>query len=150
MHCNRLLLSVTADGVVKGETVAPAVMRPTRPAWIQTPNRRVTLAGISAKLRYSPVHERLQGDHELAASAGQLVAHLDRRGRDHGPYHEALGLEFFQPLRQQTIRQPVDEGQDLAEAPGAAGQGEQDRAGPAPADQFDGLLEAPALLLVED
>jgi hypothetical protein len=84
----------------------------------------------------------LQGDGEVVPSSGQAVADLDGRGRHDGAGNQALGLEFLQPQREQSVRYPVDAPPDVPESLGAEGERAQYRCAPAAADDLDGGLEA--------
>jgi hypothetical protein len=81
---------------------------------------------------------------ERPAFLGQLVLHANRRLRDHRPGDDALALELAQAFRQHPIADIGDGRAQFGEAQAAVEQQLNDRTGPAPADELDGLVKSDA------
>src|SRR5207248_365535 len=85
-----------------------------------------------------PVLERTKRGLECPALRGQAVLDPDRRAVQHAPLDDPLGLELLEPLGQEPVGQLWHELPYAGEVERAIHQHEQDRAGPALADQLDG------------
>src|SRR5215212_8965966 len=87
-----------------------------------------------------PLLERAHGRLEGLALLGEDVLHPHGRVGDHVPLDDALGLELLHPLGQQAVGEVRHQLLELREPGRAVQQHEQDRAGPALADELDSLV----------
>src|SRR5215217_716592 len=90
-----------------------------------------------------PALELAQGRRELAPLLRELVLHAHRALAGDAALDDAARLEFLHALREQAVGEVGHRVRDLREAHGAAVQQDvEDRAGPAAADELDGLVQA--------
>src|SRR5215217_5185609 len=90
-----------------------------------------------------PALELAQGRRELAPLLRELVLHAHRALAGDAALDDAARLEFLHALREQAVGEVGHCVRDLREAHGAAVQQDvEDRAGPAAADELDGLVQA--------
>src|SRR3954451_3125698 len=92
-----------------------------------------------------PLLEGAQGRLERLALRREAVLDADRGAVEHAALDDALPLELLEPLRQEPVRELGDELPDAGEVERAVHEHEQDRTGPALADQLDrSVVEAAA------
>src|SRR6478609_324260 len=98
----------------------------------------------------TPFHQWLQRPDEIDAPLGEPVPDLHRRRWHDLTLDELRGLQLTHSLRQHPVGQTRYLGTDFAEPGRTAGQRQQDRRTPPLTDEFDGGLEMPALVVVDE
>src|SRR4051794_27393804 len=110
--------------------------------WPNAYGRRVLLR---RQVLVRPLLEGAQGRLERLALRREAVLHADRGAVEHAALDDALPLELLQPLGEQPVGELGHELADAGEVKRAVHEDEQNRAGPALADQLDGaVVEAAA------
>src|SRR5437899_10844995 len=87
-----------------------------------------------------PPLQGIDGRAEGHSLVGEQVLHARRVPVDDLTLDDPLALELLQALGEQSVGKVGDALLDLGEARGALEQDEEDRAGPALADELDGLV----------
>src|SRR4051794_871661 len=100
---------------------------------------------LAGQVLVRPLLEAAKSGLERAAAIGEAVLDAHRRALEHPALDDALGLELLEPLAEEAVGELGHEMADAGEVERAVHQDEQDRSGPAFADEFDGaVVEAAA------
>src|SRR4051794_32577629 len=100
---------------------------------------------LAGQVLVRPLLEAAKSGLERAAAIREAVLDPHRRALEHAPLDDALRLELLEPLAQESVGELGHEMADAGEVERAVHQDEQDRSGPALADELDGaVVEAAA------